>query len=396
MDPVALLKDLVAIPSVNPMGRGLTGPEFLEGRMTAYLADLLSGEGIAWEQVEVEPGRPNLVARLDAETADAPTLLLEAHLDTVPVDGMVIPPFDPAERDGKVFGRGSSDAKGGMAAMLAAFVRLARERPRGRPHVVLCLSCDEEATATGIYHLIGAWRDERPAYRLCPSPPTAAVVAEPTRLDVVVAHRGACRWVLRTQGRACHSSWPMDGVNAIYGMARILVALEEYAAWLPGSRTPHPLCGPATLSVGLVEGGSSVNVVPETCSITIDRRILPGEDREAVIPEIEAFLRQRTSTPFVCDPPFLASPPLPSDRNGPLADVLLESIAAVVGPRAKIGVPYGSDASRISLAGVPAVVFGPGDIAQAHTKEEWIEVDQVAQAAEVYYALCATGAERLS
>lgn len=395
MDPLPLLKDLVAIPSVNPMGRDVTGPEYLETRVTEYLVDVLTKACVAWERVETAPGRANVLARLDAESTDAPTLLLDAHQDTVPTDGMVIPPFDPVERDGKLFGRGTCDVKGGMAAMLAAFLRLCKERPAGRPHVVLSLTCDEEATSLGINHLVDSWLGRKPAYKLCPQKPTAAIVAEPTLLDIVVAHRGAYRWKLRTEGVACHSSRPMDGVNAIYRMGKLLGVLEEFAAWLPGSRPAHRLCGPATLSVGLISGGSSVNVVPDGCAIDIDRRVLPGEDRTVLIEEVAKFLKERTDVPFTNDPPFVNSPPLPDELNGDLADALMKSIMPVVGPKAKIGVPYGTHASRVALAQVPAVVFGPGDIAQAHTKDEWIEIDQLRQGAEVYYQFCADGAERL-
>lgn len=171
--------------------------------------------------------------------------------------------------------------------------------------------------------------------------------------------------------------------------------MEEYAAWLPGSRPAHPLCGPATLSVGLISGGSSVNVVPDGCVIDIDRRVLPGEDRTILVEEVTKFLRERTDVPFANDPPFVNSPPLADDLNGALADALMKSIVPVVGAKAKIGVPYGTHASRVALAQVPAVVFGPGDIAQAHTKDEWIEVTQLRQGAEIYYQFCAEGAERL-
>lgn len=395
MDPLPLLKDLVAIPSVNPMGRDVSGPEFFETRLSEYLCATLTSAGATWQRVEILPGRYNILARLDADFADAPTLLLDAHQDTVPTDGMIIAPFDPVECDGRLYGRGSCDVKGGLAAMLAAFLRLLTERPPARPHVVLSLSCDEEATSLGINHLVDSWLGNVAPYRLCPTAPTAAIVAEPTLLDIVVAHRGAYRWKLRTEGVACHSSRPMDGVNAIYRMATLLRYLEEYAAWLPGSRPAHPLCGPATLSVGLIQGGSSVNVVPDACAIDIDRRVIPGEDHDTLVSEITQFLQARTDIPFLHDAPFIDSPPLPDELNGPLAAALLKAIRPVVGEKATIGVPYGTHASRIALAKVPAVVFGPGDIAQAHTKDEWIDINQLRQSAEIYYQFCATAADAL-
>ena len=278
MDPIAILKDLIARPSVNPMGRSFAGPEFLEGRMTEYLVDFFTSLKVPFERIEVLPGRANVIARFDRLGSNR-TLLFDAHQDTVPVEGMTIPPFEPSERDGRIYGRGACDVKGGMAAMLAAFARLVRERPANAANVVMSCTCDEEFTVLGINDLAKLWSDPMRRASLLESRPDAAVVAEPTGLDVVVAHKGATRWKLRTSGRACHSSSPTDGVNAIYRMGRVLECLEEFAKELPRRVPPHPLCGPPTFSVGRIEGGISVNTVPDQCVIEIDRRTIPGEDR---------------------------------------------------------------------------------------------------------------------
>jgi acetylornithine deacetylase/succinyl-diaminopimelate desuccinylase family protein len=378
MDALSLLRDLIALPSVNPMGRDLSGPEYHETRMTDYLAAFFAGLGVPYEKIEVFDGRCNVIAEYRGADG-APVILFDAHQDTVPVDGMVIPPFEPAVKEGRVYGRGACDVKGGMAAMLAAFARLLKEKPAGAATVVMSCTCDEESGAKGIEHLVKSWSVSRK--------PDFAVIAEPTELDVVVAHRGAFRWKVRTAGRACHSSRPEDGVNAIYRMAHVLCAIEEYAAGLAGRIPPHPLCGPATLSVGIVAGGSSVNTVPDECLIEIDRRCIPGEDLSRVIPDVEDFLRQRVDVPFEFLPPWIRAMTLSDETNGPLADRLLAVIADVAGPRKKVGVPYGTHASRTAQPGVPSVVFGPGSIAQAHTEDEWIAVDQLEQAAEVYYRL---------
>mgnify|MGYP000247651416 CR=1 FL=1 len=383
VDPVPLLADLIRIPSVNPMGRAVTGPEFYEGRLSDYLCRLFQEWNVPWERLEVAPQRANVLARWEG-TPGAPVLLYDAHQDTVPADGMVIPPFEPTISRGRLFGRGACDVKGGLAAMLAAFARLAQTRPTPCATVVLSCTCDEEATSLGIQHLTGAWSAAENCYRLLSRRPDYAVIAEPTQLDVVVAHRGAVRWKLHTRGRACHSSRPQDGVNAIYRMGRVLRELEAYAAALPASRPEHPLCGPATLSVGLISGGSSVNVVPDACTIEIDRRVIPGERREDAIPAVAEWLQERLDFPVTHEAPYVFSPPLDDDRNGPLSDRLLASIAAAAGPHRKIGVAYGTHASRVAQAGVPAVVFGPGDIAQAHTEDEWIDLEQLQQATDIY------------
>lgn len=391
-DPASLLADLIRIPSVNPMGRDVSGPEFFEGRVSDYLCAHLSALGTPYERVEVAPGRANILARLDGAPG-APVVLLDAHQDTVPTDGMVIPPFEPTVSDGRMYGRGACDVKGGLAAMLAAFTRLARQRPARHATVVVSFTCDEEATSLGVNHLTAAWADGGRRYRLLPQRPDVAVVAEPTTLDVVVAHRGAVRWKIHTAGRACHSSRPQEGINAIYRMARVLQLLEQFAAQLPGSRPAHPLCGPATLSVGLIYGGSSVNVVPDFCTIEIDRRVIPGEQREDMIPEVTQYLAERLDFSLQHDAPFVFSPPLGDEDNGPLADRLLAAVRTVAGPRQKVGVAYGTHASRIARAGVPSVVFGPGDIAQAHTKDEWIDLQQLQQATDCYYRFCIDAAQ---
>jgi acetylornithine deacetylase len=390
VDPIALLTDLVRIPSVNPMGRDVAGPEFLETRVTAYLLELLGRLGADCERVEVAPGRANVFARIDRPGARA-TVLLDAHQDTVPTDGMTIDPFDPVVRDGRLYGRGACDVKGGLAAMVAAFARLARERPPEMANVILSCTCDEEATSLGINHLVAGWKGEVRPGELVRTQPDAAIVAEPTELDVVVAHRGATRWKIRTTGRACHSSQPDQGLNAIYRMARVVQALEDYAQRLPGLVPAHPLCGPATLSVGRIEGGTSVNTVPDWCEIEIDRRVVPGEDGLEVRDVIEMFLRDRLDFDFEMLPPWIAGQTLSDEHNGALADALLQHVAGVAGQRRRIGVPYGTHASRIAAAGVRSVVFGPGSIAQAHTRDEWIATVQVEQAAEVYYRFCAAG-----
>jgi succinyl-diaminopimelate desuccinylase len=384
-----LLRQLVAIPSVNPMGRDLSGPEYFEGRMSDFLESHFRGLGVPCERFEVAPGRANVIARFDSSGAKR-TVLLDAHEDTVPTDGMIIDPFTPTERDGRLYGRGSCDVKGGMAAMLAAFERLVATRPAGAANVVMSCTCDEESTTIGIDDLTELWTEPNRGKSLLSERPDAAIVAEPTGLHVVVAHKGASRWKILTRGRACHSSSPQNGINAIYRMAKIVGALERFAAELPSTVPPHPLCGPATLSIGRIQGGISVNTVPDWCEIEVDRRVLPGEDGWAAIERVREFLTTHAGVEFEFLPPWCVGQSLPDGPNAGLAEQLLGHVRAVAGPREKVGVPYGTHASRTAAAGVPSVVFGPGDIQQAHTKDEWIEVAQLDLAAEIYYRFCAT------
>ncbi len=239
--------------------------------------------------------------------------------------------------------------------------------------------------------LVLLWSDPQRAGSLISRPLDVAIIAEPTELDVVVAHRGATRWKIRTSGRACHSSTPQDGINALYRMGRVLTALEEFAELLPQRITPHPLCGSATLSVGRITGGISVNTVPDSCEIEIDRRVIPGEDGWDAIKQVREHLESRLDFEVEHLPPWLVGVSLSDEHNGPLSDELLEQITPVAGTHRKVGVPYGTHASRIAATGVPSVVFGPGDIAQAHTVNEWIDIEQLRQAAEIYFRFCAFG-----
>lgn len=383
-NPVSLAQPLVSIPSVNPMGGDQSGPEYFETRVTEFLVDLFGRWGAPFEVHEVCPGRANVLAKFDAGP-DRPTILWDAHQDTVPVEGMTIPPFDPQIRDGRLYGRGACDVKGGLAAMLSAFARLLRERPAEASNIVLSCTCDEEATQLGVRDLIRLWGPDAGRSKLLCTPPLAAVVAEPTDLDVVVAHRGATRWKIRTKGRACHSSDPTQGINAIYRMARVVLVLEEYAAALPGLKPPHPLCGPATLSVGKITGGQSVNIVPDVCEIEIDRRSMPSEDPLKVMQEVNDYVRSRVDFEIEALPPWIAAGPLSDAANGPVAAALLDAIRPTVGTRRRLGVPYGTNASTIEAAGVPSIVFGPGSIAQAHTKDEWLPVAELHAAAEILF-----------
>ncbi|MFL5244899.1 MAG: M20 family metallopeptidase [Gemmataceae bacterium] len=371
------MRDLVVLPSVNPMGRGLEGPEIYEYRVTAYLEHFLRQLGVAFDRQSIAPQRDNIVARFELP-GPRPTFVFEAHQDTVPTDQMTIDPFAAAIEDGKLYGRGACDVKGGMAAMLGAFARLVREKPRTAANVIMACTVDEEHTFLGVQRLVkGHFRAE------------GAIVAEPTNLRIVHTHKGAARWHVETSGRACHSSSPERGINAIYRMSQLLPAIELYADKIrTGRQDPH--LGPATLSVGRIEGGTSVNTVPDRCRIEIDRRLIPGEETNRALEEFEAFLRQETSSKiaFCCSEPWISLPPL--GASGPDGKQhLVERLQSVLGKNGArtelVAVPYGTDASTLARAGIPALVFGPGDIAKAHTCDEFIELDEVERASEILF-----------
>jgi acetylornithine deacetylase len=235
---------------------------------------------------------------------------------------------------------------------------------------------DEEHTFTGVTEMV------RRGLRA-----DMAVVAEPTRLQIVQAHKGVIGWHVATSGRACHGSSPELGVNAIYRMGRVLTAIERYAERLRTSRS-DPLLGPPTLSVGRIEGGTSVNTVPDWCRVEVDRRVIPGEEPRAAPADLAAYLKEAgIDFPVEVSEPWKTSPALAAKGSGEIIARLGRAIEAVRGSHRVTTVPYGTDASTVAAGGIPAVVFGPGDIAQAHTNDEWIVLDEVAEAAEILYRL---------
>jgi acetylornithine deacetylase/succinyl-diaminopimelate desuccinylase-like protein len=373
-DLTQLLRDLVSIPSVNPMGRSLVGPEYFETRLAAYLETWFRELDVRFERQTVAPGRDNLLAWYDAPQPRK-LILFDVHQDTVPADGMTIPPFVPEISGGRLSGRGSCDVKGAMAAMLSAFARLVRERPSGSASVLMACTVDEEFTHLGSSRLaeINHGAD-------------LAIVAEPTLLDLVHCHKGVLRFKIRTSGVACHSSTPHLGKNAIYLMGDLLARLQEYAGALAGS-APDPILGPPTLSVGRIEGGQSVNVVPDWCEIEVDRRLIPGEGAATALDAV----RQLVSKSFDArdcvevSQPWVHMPPLISHASRWI-EPLSTAIERATAHRPRVmGVPFGTDAGPLSEKGTPCVVFGPGDIAQAHTKDEWIDLEQVNLAARAYF-----------
>lgn len=361
------------------MGRNVPKePPYYEERVSDFLERFFLSLKVPYERRTIAPGRDNLIARYEPPGTAMRTLLWDAHQDTVPAEGMIVEPFRPLIEGERVFGRGSCDVKGGLASMLSAFSRLVNERPAGSARVLLACTVDEEYTHTGS----SALASEGLTVDL-------AIVAEPTKLEVVTAHKGAVRWKILTDGIACHSSRPGDGINAIYRMARVLSALEVIANQLQ-EKVPDPLLGPPTLSVGRIEGGQSVNVVPDRCSIDLDRRVIPGEDVDGVRETLRIALNTALdhTIPFEFSEPWVRMPSLSPEQTRNWVDPIRDAMAKVLGtPPPVSAVPYGTDAGPLAASGIPSVVIGPGDIAQAHTKDEWIAIEQLELAADVYFAL---------
>ena len=364
---ITTLQDLVSINSVNASYEGGPG----EAELACYIDSFFARHGIPTErQTTVLPGRNNVLARLPGRDRSR-TLILEAHMDTVSIAGMSIPPFEPIIRDGRLYGRGACDTKAGLAAMMHTLADLKQAGITPPCDVLLAAVVDEEFSYRGVV-------------RLCENlQADAAIVAEPTELRAVIASKGVLRWTIEVQGKAAHSSKPHLGVNAIQHMRRVLETLEKDDARL--ATLTHPLVGQATCNVGVIRGGVQVNFVPDSCSIELDRRLLPGETSESALADYQKLLE---SIPGVnarnLHPPLLVDEALDTPASATVARVACQTLAAMGLNPELCGVPYGSDASKLSRAGVPSIVFGPGNIDQAHAADEWVETDQVLKALDFY------------
>jgi len=360
---LALLADLVRINSINPAYE-LGCPE---AEVANYLEEYFRRRSIETWQQEVFPGRPNLIARLPGRDASR-RLIFEAHTDTVGIGGMTIPPFDPVVSDGRMYGRGSCDTKAGLAAMAYAAVSLKRDGLLPPCEVWVVAAVDEE-------HAFGGVRRLLPGLQAA-----AAVVSEPTQMRVATASKGVLRWEIQCHGKAAHSSKPHLGVNAIANMARAILALEEDSEKL--RTVVHPLLGAATLSVGLIQGGQGINVVPELCTIHLDRRLLPAQEIPAVLDYYRGLLSSIPGISFL--PPMLEDGAMETSCDSEIVQTALRTSRTLGLSHEPVGVPFGTDASKFSRAGIPSIICGPGNIDQAHAADEFIECIQVEQAAEFY------------
>jgi len=362
-----LLRDLVALPSVNPAfsssGEAYAG----EQCVAEFMAATAAKAGMDVELASVQPRRPNVIATLRPRIQPRHRLLLVPHLDTVGVDDAK--QFTPEIRGGRLYGRGACDTKGSIAVMLSTLLRLAK-RARRRPaetEIVLAGVVDEENHQAG-------------SRALAQSGLTAdlAIVGEPTGLKLVTAHKGNLWLQIQTRGKAAHGCHPELGRNAIRSMAKVVEALEgSYAKRL--RRRRHPLLGHPTINVGTIAGGRQPNIVPDQCMISIDRRTLPGESDRSVRHELRRLLESCDSLAKLMPLRAVPCPALETPTSLPW----VRNLMRITGQRRPRGVDYFCDAAVLAAGGIPSVVFGPGDIAQAHTRDEWIAVNQLEQATEL-------------
>jgi acetylornithine deacetylase len=355
-----LLAKLVSIDSVNPaLVPGGAG----EAEIARFVARWADEAGLDVEVVEPVAGRPSVVATARG-AGGGRSLMLTAHLDTVGVAGMTAP-HEPRVDDGRLYGRGSYDMKGGLAACMLATAAARRADLGG--DVVLAAVSDEEHSSIGVQAVVERFKTD------------ACIVTEPTGLQVCVAHKGFAWWRITAHGRAAHGSRPDLGSDAIARMGPVLTRLVELDRSLEG-RT-HPLVGRASVHASLIEGGQELSSYPERCVLEVERRTLPGETAEAVGEELQLLLSDGMEGEVT-----LVRRPFEVGHDEPIVTTLRGRAAAVLGREPEIvGHTAWMDAAFTQAAGVPTVVFGP-DGAGAHEVEEWVDLASVEACARILVA----------
>jgi acetylornithine deacetylase len=362
MDPVLhLLRDLVAIPSINPsLVPGATG----ERDVAAFVAARLRAIGMDVEVYDALPGRPNVVGLAEGRER-GPALMFCGHLDTVGVEGMTAP-FDPVERDGCLFGRGAQDMKGGIAGMIHAAELVLQRGGLRKGRLMVAAVADEEYASAGADALVTR------------STADCAIVTEPTDLQVGVAHKGFSAAEIVMHGRAAHGSRPAEGRDAILRMGRVLAALESHDRWLQ-ARPPDPRLGTGSLHASRIEGGGELSSYPAVCRLQFERRTLPGEPLTVAEDELRAIVDGLRSE----DPELtadirllLARAPYAIDPSHPWPGSVLRACTHAGRQAGLTGLSFWTDAAILGARGMPTVLFGPGG-AGLHSPEEYVRVDHV-------------------
>jgi acetylornithine deacetylase len=366
-DAVALARALVKIDSRNPT---LVPNAPGEGDCARFLASVLDDWGFSVELLEAIPDRPNVVARLGP--TGAPALMLNGHLDVVGVEGMVHAPFDAEVRDNRIYGRGSSDMKSGVAAMCAAAV--AGADAQCEQQILIAAVSDEEYESLGMRELLAAGiRSD------------AAIITEPTKLAICPAHRGFVWMEVVFKGRAAHGSRYDIGIDAITHAGLVLAELEKLERTRETGRW-HPLLGRASLHASTILGGVGMSTYPEECRLALERRTLPGESTEIALKEItDACTAVRASHPQLDARVTLTTAQLPSDVavDSPIVARLRSALEREKEPVRIEGLSAWTDAALLNAAGVPTICFGPGDIALAHAAEEFVQIKEIETATRV-------------
>ncbi len=367
-----LLKDLIRIPSVNPdLVPGGNG----EGQIARFLGGYMEAMGLSVRYQEVVPGRLNAIGVLKG-TGGGRSLMLNGHIDTVGTEGMAIRPLDPVLEGDRLYGRGSFDMKGGVAAMVEAVNALVDSGVRLKGDVVLACVCDEEYASKGTEAVAKEYRTG------------AAIVTEPTANKVCVAHKGFAWIEVEVLGKAAHGSLPWEGVDAIMGAGKFLSELDHYARETLTEKR-HPLLGSPSIHASLIEGGSNLSTYPARCVVRLERRTIPGEDRETVQREMDFVLRcvKEKDPRFEARAEvFFARPPFEVSTEEPLVEAVSQAAREVLGAEAEyVGSHPWLDSAILAGAGIPTVIIGP-DGYGAHGAVEYVSFSSVVQTAKILFS----------
>ena len=362
---VKLLRDLIALPSVNNAFLPPGDPHAGEELVADYLKNRARKAGLEIETQATNSGRDNLIVRLKPLGQATHRIILAPHMDTVGGDLDKI--FRPTKKGERLHGRGACDTKGSVAVMFHAMEHLAKRHRPANTEIVFIGFVDEECNQTGSR-----------AFSKLKLKANLALVGEPTRCRVVTAHKGDLWLRLSTRGKAAHGARPELGRNAVHTMAKCIDAIEtEYAQNLEKKR--HPVLGPPTINTGIVRGGSQPNIVPDVCEADMDRRTLPGESFTTISREIGEVLKKRGLKARLTNVKGYTCPAMETDPTLPMVQQFMRTVRQTK----PLGVDYYCDAAIIATTGVPAIVWGPGDIAQAHTADEWISIRQLERGMDV-------------
>ena len=364
-----ICQELVRFRTVNPPGAERAAAE--------YVAALLEDSGFEITYLPLDDARTSVLARLRG-SGELPALVLDGHLDVVPIGAQewTYEPFEGRVADGKVWGRGAADMKGGLAAMLVAARTLASARPHLRGDLVLSATVDEESGMTGARSIVAS--DQL-------GPVQAIIISEPSYNRIGLAERGVLWLELTTYGKTAHGSTPEMGDNAVMMMVALLAELERLDVPYP----PHPILGHFTRSVGTIAGGVKTNVIPDRCVATVDMRTVPGQDHDALLGQVRALidgLEQRITRFRAGVRVFSDLPAVTTAADEPVVRHFAAMAARVLGRQPETEkVRFATEASIfVPALAVPVIIFGPGDPALAHQPDEFIEIDRMVEAARIY------------
>jgi acetylornithine deacetylase/succinyl-diaminopimelate desuccinylase len=369
---IQLTQKLIQIPSEV---KGIDDGD--EKAIAQFIVERLETVGFTTRTQEVARNRPNVIAVLPG-SGDGASLMLNGHIDTIEGRGMTVDPFGGEVKNGKIYGRGAADMKGAIAAMIIASEAIHRAEVDLAGDLTIAACVDEEGRGTGTEALVNS------GVRC-----DAAIVGEPTNMEIGIAHKGVIFIEITTRGRAAHGSTPRLGVNAITAMNQAITAITERLPPIHDQRA-HPILGKPTFNVGFIEGGYRPNVVPDFCKIGIDRRLVPGESYRSAMTEIqeilEALKEQHSELDFeLHGTNWIKSHPMVLSEDAPVVNALKKHVVATTGAQPVVTtLPFWCDAATlVNKAQVPTAVFGPGEISEAHSATESIDINSLTTYARI-------------